>query len=153
MDRNLEADAFFDRVERFLTEIAVELGLGTAKGSFTSGVTGTTRSFTVFGTYGKLWIACIFEASESWLALEQARLRWYVTDSLSPMDLGRIHGKPLILRIVRGFDELERDVRIMLGFLRDQTVEQVVEQLCAPTFAAIAEMGGASGDPDNDLPS
>ena len=153
MTQKRQADAFFGRVETFLTKIATELGLGTAKGPFTSPLTGTTRSFIVFGTYGKLSIALVFEASEALLALEQARLRWYVTDALSPMALGRIHGRPLILRIVREFDELEKDVRLLLGFLHDLTVEEVIEHLCAPTFAAIAKIGDAPGDPDNELPS
>lgn len=153
MTQKKKADAFFGRVETFLTRIATELGLGTAKGPFTSPLTGTTRSFTLFGTYEKLWIACIFEASETLLSIEQARLRWYVTDALSPMDLNRIHGKPLMLRIVREFDELERDVRLVLGFLHGQSIENVLEQLMAPVSANTGRFGEARNDPDNDLPS
>lgn len=148
-----ETDTFFSRVETFMTRIATELGLGTAKGHYEDRQVGRNRSFTIFGTYGKLWIACIFESSEPLLAIEQARLRWYVTDALSPMELDRIHGKPLILRIVREFDELEADIRLLLGYLHDRTVEEVIEELTASSFRRVRAAGDPSADPDNELPS
>lgn len=150
-----DAGRFFTRASAFYYPLARKRNLGIALGRWDHPRFGAMRVIAVNGWIGRLYVTLVCCATEGWLAQEQVRLWWYLSDQAEPFEFKHVAvRRPMAEFTVRGALSMGKTVLKELVWLERQTsLEATLAHLFERNISPISKLGEALADPDNELPT